>query len=85
MMDSWAGPAGFPFRKLCVFTPAELEYGMSLQFFYKEKALHYQEEDANMMTFTANMCMLLKMFKFMHLCVSVGVFVFFSFCFVYIC
>ena len=83
MMDSWAGPAGFPFRKLCVFTPAELEYGMSLQFFYKEKALHYQEEDANMMTFTANM--LSKMFKFMHLCVSVGVFVFFSFCFVYIC
>ena len=56
---------------------------MSLQFFYKEKALHYQEEDANMMTFTANM--LSKMFKFMHLCVSVGVFVFFSFCFVYIC
>lgn len=30
MMDSWAGPAGFPFWKLCVFTPAELEYGMSL-------------------------------------------------------
>ena len=50
---------------------------MSLQFFYKEKALHYQEEDANMMTFTANMCLLLKMFKFMHLCVSVGVFVVF--------
>ena len=67
-----------------MFTPAELEYGMSLQFFFhKEKALHYQEEDANMMTFTANM--LSKMFKFMHLCVSVGVFVFFSFCFVYIC
>ena len=60
-----------------MFTPAELEYGMSLQFFYKEKALHYQEEDANMMTFTANM--LSKMFKFMHLCVSVGVFVFFLF------
>ena len=50
---------------------------MSLQFFYKEKALHYQEEDANMMTFTANMYMLLKMFKFMQLCVSVGVFVVF--------
>ena len=57
---------------------------MSLQFFFhKEKALHYQEEDANMMTFTANMCLLLKMFKFMHLCVSVGVFLFFSFFCVY--
>ena len=50
-------------------------------FFHKEKALHYQEEEANMMAFTANMYMLLKMFKFMQLCVSVGVVVvFFLFC-----